>query len=126
MKKFKQFIRQPDKKDTVTFDIPLLIRTLELAREDLKSDADLHRVVERLINIRNRGALTMYDYNYISGIHKKYVKEDGVACAGPTNVTATAAMAGTGGKGGEPGVNMKKKKGPVLLQDIGKRKPPKM
>jgi hypothetical protein len=127
MKTFKQFVKRPDKKDTVTFDIPLLIRALELAREDLKSDADLHRVVERLINIRSKGVLTMDDYNYIAGIKKRYVREDGsVPVAGPTNVTATSAMAGTGGQGGEPGVNMKKKKGPVLLQDIGKRKPPKM
>jgi hypothetical protein len=126
MKSFKQYIKKPDQKDTVTFDIPLLIRTLELAREDIKTDMDLHRVVERLINIRNKGALTMDDYNYIAGIQKKLKEDGGIAAAGPTNVTATPAMAGTGGRGGEPGVNMKKKKGPVLLQDIGKRKPPKM
>jgi hypothetical protein len=127
MKTFKQYVRTTDRKDTVTFDIPLLIRMLEYAREEIKSDPDLHRAVERLINIRNRGVLTMYDYSYIAGIKKNYVREDGgVAVAGPTNVTATSAMAGTGDKGGEPGVNMKKKKGPVLLQDIGKRKPPKM
>jgi len=127
MKTFKQYVRTTDRKDTVTFDIPLLIRMLEYAREEIKTDPDLHRAVERLINIRNRGVLTMYDYNYIAGIKKKYVREDGgIAVAGPTNVTATPAMAGTGGQGGEPGVNTKKKKGPVLLQDIGKRKPPKM
>ena len=34
-----------DKKDTVTFDIPLLIRVLEFAREDLKSDILLHKMV---------------------------------------------------------------------------------
>ena len=68
----------------------------------------------------------MDDYNYIAGIKKKYVREDGgIAVAGPINVTATSAMAGTGGQGGEPGVD-KKKKGPVLIQDIGKRKPVKM
>ena len=56
------------------------------------------------------------------------ISEDGAAvvAAGPTNVVGGGAIAGTGGRGGEPGVNMKKKKGPVLLQDIGKRKPPKM
>jgi hypothetical protein len=126
MKSFKQFRRTPDKKDTVTMDIPLLIRALELARENIKTDMDLHRVVERLINIRNKGVLTMDDYDYIAGIRKKLKEDGGIAAAGPTNVTATPAMAGTGGRGGEPGVNMKKKKGPVLIQDIGKRKPPKM
>lgn len=57
-----------DKKDTVTMDIPLLIRVLELAREDLKSDADLHRVVEKLIDIRDQGVLTMDNYNYVANI----------------------------------------------------------
>jgi len=40
-----------DKKDQVILNIPLLIRVLELAREDIKTDMDLHRVVEKLINI---------------------------------------------------------------------------
>lgn len=60
-----------DKKDTVTFDIPLLIRVLELAREDIKSDMDLHRVVERLINIRDKGMLTMDDYDTIANIKEE-------------------------------------------------------
>lgn len=64
-----------DKKDTVTLDIPLLIRVLELAREDIKSDMDLHRVVEKLINIRNKGMLTMKDYNYISKIHEEVMSQ---------------------------------------------------
>ena len=57
-----------DKKDTVTLDIPLMIRVLELAREDIKSDMDLHRVVERLIDIRNKGVLTMDDYDFIANM----------------------------------------------------------
>ena len=115
MKSFKTFIMEADKKDTVTFDIPLLIRALELAREDIKTDMDLHRVVERLIDIRNKGVLTMDDYNFIAGI-----KEE-VMVSGPTNVTATSAVAGTGGKGGEPGVDLKKKKSPIVMP-MGKRK----
>lgn len=65
-----------DKKDTVTMDIPLLIRMLELAREDLKSDADLHKVVEKLIDIRDRGILTMSDYEFVSNIKEHYFPED--------------------------------------------------
>lgn len=61
-----------DEKDTVTLDIPLIIRVLELAREDLKSDMDLHRVVEKLIEIRNKGTLTMDDYDYIASIKEDY------------------------------------------------------
>ena len=60
-----------DKKDTVTFDIPLIIRVLELAREDIKSDMDLHRVVERLIDMRNKGVLTMDDYDTIAAIKEE-------------------------------------------------------
>jgi hypothetical protein len=54
-----------DKKDTITFDIPLLIRVLEFAREDLKSDVNLHKMVERLISMRGKGTLTMNQYGKI-------------------------------------------------------------
>lgn len=64
-----------DKKDSVTLDIPLLIRIMELAREDIKTDMDLHRVVEKLINIRNKGMLTMKDYNYIAKIHEEIMSQ---------------------------------------------------
>ena len=70
-----------DKKDTVTLDIPLLIRVLELSREDIKTDMDLHRVVEKLINIRNKGMLTMKDYNYIAKIHEEVFSENHIAVA---------------------------------------------
>ena len=114
-----------DKKDRITFDIPLMIRVLELAREDIKSDMDLHRVVERLIDIRNKGVLTMDDYDFIANIKESYMKEDGIAVAGPTNVVGGGAIAGSGGKGGEPGVNLKKKN-KVVLQPMRFRAPPRM
>jgi len=62
-----------NKKDTVTLDIPLLIRVLELAREDIKTDMDLHRVVEKLINMRNKGMLTMDDYDTIANIKENHI-----------------------------------------------------
>ena len=61
---------------------------------------------------------------------KEYIKEDGVGggamggSAGPTNVVGGGAIAGTGGKGGEPGVYLKKKKNPIILP-MGRRNPPK-
>jgi hypothetical protein len=73
-----------DRRDTVVLDIPLLIRIMELSREDIKSDADLHRVVERLIQIRNKGVLTMADYKMIANItniKRRHVKENHVAIA---------------------------------------------
>ena len=60
---------------------------------------------------------------------KEFVKEDGMGAgavsAGPTNIQSGGAVAGTGGKGGEPGVNLprkKKKHNPVLPMGMGKRK----
>ena len=56
------------------------------------------------------------------------VKEDGMGAgavaAGPTNVVSGGAIAGTGGKGGEPGVYLKKRKrhDPRLPMGMGKRK----
>ena len=67
MKTFKTFITEKvDKKDVITFDIPLLIRVLEFTREDLKTDVGLHKMVERLIHIRNKGALTMAYYDFVT------------------------------------------------------------
>ena len=66
MLNFKEYIvERTDAKDTVTFDIPLLIRVLELTRENIKSDVDLHKMVEKLIKIRRKGILTMQDYKLI-------------------------------------------------------------
>lgn len=52
--------------DTVKLNIPLFIRLLEYAREDAKTDMDLHDVVERVIKLSQSGkTLLMADYNKI-------------------------------------------------------------
>ena len=56
-----------DPVDTVTMDVPLLTRILELAREDVKTDADLHFVLTRILDLKNKGVLTMQDYEQITG-----------------------------------------------------------
>lgn len=54
--------------DTVNMDIPLLIRLLEYAREDAKTDMDLHNVAEMLINLSQSGeTLSMDQYDQIVG-----------------------------------------------------------
>jgi hypothetical protein len=63
-----------DKADTVTVDIPLMIRLLEYAREDAKTDMDLHKVVENLINMRSEGTLSMDHYDSI--VNVKSMKEE--------------------------------------------------
>lgn len=55
-----------DKIDTVTLDVPLLIRLLEYAREDAKTDVDLHNVVEKMISISKEiSILSMDSYDSI-------------------------------------------------------------
>ena len=51
--------------DTVQLDVPLFIRLLELAREDVKQDADLHDVAEAVIKLSQNGPVTMADYDAI-------------------------------------------------------------
>lgn len=57
-----------DPVDTVTLDIPLLTRILELSREEVKTDADLHDLITRILELKNRGVLSMNDYDHIAGI----------------------------------------------------------
>jgi hypothetical protein len=132
MLKFKEYIvERTDAKDTVTFDIPFLIRVLELTREKIKSDVDLHKMVERLIQIRKKGILTMQDYKLITRLREEYKQElnelmieDGMAvAAGPTNVVGGGAIAGTGGAGGEPGVSRKKKVRKLILMNVTRKSP---
>lgn len=63
----KMKLKESDQQDTVTLDIPLLVRMLELAREDIKDDATLHHVVERMLDLKNKGTLTMDHYDFIAG-----------------------------------------------------------
>jgi len=55
-----------DPADHVSMDIPLLIRLFELVREDVKTDVDLHFVVEKIIALKNKGTLSMDDYTEIA------------------------------------------------------------
>jgi len=55
-------------KDTITVDVPLFIRLLEYAKEDAKTDMDLHDVAENIISLSSSGkTLTMDNYNSIVG-----------------------------------------------------------
>jgi hypothetical protein len=50
--------------DKITVDVPLFIRLLEYAREDAKTDMDLHSVTENAIKLSETGKiLTMKNYN---------------------------------------------------------------
>jgi len=57
--------------DVVKLDVPLFIRLLELAREDVKQDADLHDVAEAVIKLSQEGVATMADYDSIVAFMQK-------------------------------------------------------
>ena len=56
-----------DEVDTVSMDVPLLLRVLEFAREEVEDDMVLHDVVERLVAMSKNGPLSMDDYESIVG-----------------------------------------------------------
>jgi hypothetical protein len=64
--------------DIVKLDVPLFIRLLELAREDVKQDADLHDVAEIVTQLSQDGPVTMEKYNEILHFMKQQGKEDEV------------------------------------------------
>jgi hypothetical protein len=81
MKENKQRIREMVKKalmgptveenpiDTVSLDVPLLIRIMEYAKEDAQNDMDLHKVAENAIALSKEGkTLNMSDYSSIVSI----------------------------------------------------------
>lgn len=51
--------------DIVQLDVPLFIRLLELSREDIKQDADLHDLAQAVIKMSQQGPVTMADYDKI-------------------------------------------------------------
>jgi hypothetical protein len=69
IKRFKAVAEQQDDKQSavISCDLTLFIRLLEIAREELKTDADLHQLVERCSEqMASKGKpLTMDDYEAI-------------------------------------------------------------
>jgi len=59
--------------DIIKLDVPLFIRLLELAREEIKDDADLHDVAEAVTKLSQQGPVTMDQYPEIL----KYMKQTG-------------------------------------------------
>lgn len=52
-----------DTVDEIHVDVPLFLRLLEYAKEDAKTDMDLHYVAEKAIKLtKSRGCLKMKDY----------------------------------------------------------------
>ena len=67
--------------DTIELDVPLLLRMMEYAREDAKTDMDLHDVAEKMISLSKTGqGLSMKDYESIVG------DEENLGEAGNANI----------------------------------------
>lgn len=57
--------------DTIQLDVPLFIRLLELAREEIKDDADIHDLAQRAIELSKNGPVDMSKYNELVRFMKK-------------------------------------------------------
>ena len=53
---------QPNPPDVIKMDVPLFIRTLEYAKENAKTDQELHQLTERAVTMSRDHVLTMEDY----------------------------------------------------------------
>ena len=59
--------------DTIKINVPAFIRLIELAREEVKNDADLHDLAEIVTKISQQEVVTMDHYQTIV----KYMKTQG-------------------------------------------------
>lgn len=62
--------------DVIKIDVPTFLRLLELAREDVKADPDLHDITQKVVAISQERVVTMNDYNEIIGFMKKQGDEE--------------------------------------------------
>jgi hypothetical protein len=53
--------------DVIKIDVPTFIRLMELSREDIKNDMDIHDVAEIVTKISQERVVTMADYDSIVG-----------------------------------------------------------
>ena len=54
-----------DTTDVIYVDVPTFLRLLELAREDIDNDMDLHDVTEKMVQLSQEQVVTMADYDDI-------------------------------------------------------------
>jgi hypothetical protein len=62
--------------DVIKIDVPLFLRLMELAREDIKQDQDLHDVAEIITKLSQNRVATMKDYETIVEFMKRQGQED--------------------------------------------------
>ncbi len=57
--------------DVIKIDVPTFLRLVELAREDVKADPDLHDMTQKIVAISQERVVTMDDYDEIVRFMKK-------------------------------------------------------
>ena len=57
--------------DIIKLDVPVFLRLLELAREDVKDDRDLHDMAQKIVAISQERVVTMADYDKIVDFMQK-------------------------------------------------------
>jgi hypothetical protein len=62
--------------DVIKLDVPVFIRLMELAREDIKNDMDVHDIAEIITKISQERLVTMADYDSIVGFMKHQGNDD--------------------------------------------------
>lgn len=65
--------------DVIRLDVPLFVRLLELAREEIKEDADIHDVTEIVTKLSQHGVVGMDKYNEIIRFMSKQGNSDELA-----------------------------------------------
>jgi hypothetical protein len=65
--------------DIIKIDVPTFLRLLELAREDIRNDADLHDMAEIVTRLSKENVITMKDYKTIVNFVKTQGTEDELA-----------------------------------------------
>ena len=75
IKNFEEYLfeknNQVDKIDVIKMDVPLFIRMLEYAKEDAKTDMDLHSATENILKLLEKSdVLDMDNYNDIINVKK--------------------------------------------------------
>ena len=62
--------------DIVRLDVPIFIKLMELARENLKTDEDIHDIAEIVTKLSSNDIVTMKQYPEIIQFAKEQGKED--------------------------------------------------
>ena len=66
--------------DTITIDVPLLMRLLEFAKEDAKSDVELHKLVDNMLKLQQKNSVLNIDH------YNSLVNIESVASVGRVNI----------------------------------------